>query len=257
MRSGACSARPGTDTAFDEGQMRVGRRLAIKILNASRFVLRLAATGSEETAIDTSAITVPLDRAMLARVAALVDEATAAFEGYDYARALERTESFFWFWCDNYLELAKARLYQGAGPECEAAQWTLYHALLTVLKLFAPYLPYVTEEIYQLLFRRWEVAASIHRLLWPAERPEWIDEQAEDTGQTLLSLLRQVRRYKAEHGLSVGAELETLHIRANADQHGALAALIVDLKSATRARNIVLEARHSAAHDEMIQIDPW
>ncbi len=260
LRYWATSIKTGSDTAFNPETVATGRRLITKLWNACRFAeSRLENLTNEfNTRDELHSVLLPTDRWLLSRLARSIAHATSELNNTEYSTARVEVERFFWSdLCDNYLELAKARLYQGAGPECEAAQWTLYHALLTVLKLFAPYLPYVTEEIYQLLFRRWEVAASIHRLLWPAERPEWIDEQAEDTGQTLLSLLRQVRRYKAEHGLSVGAELETLHIRANADQHGALAALIVDLKSATRARNIVLEARHSAAHDEMIQIDPW
>ncbi|MBA2416587.1 MAG: valine--tRNA ligase, partial [Geodermatophilaceae bacterium] len=158
VRYWADSGRPGTDTAFDEGQMRVGRRLAIKILNASRFALTQA-SGREPGA----PVTAPLDRALMARLAGLVDEATVAFEGYDYARALERTETFFWGFCDDYLELVKGRVYGGQGEEGAAsASASLTSALSVLLRLFAPFLPFVTEEVWS-----WWQEGSVHRARWP------------------------------------------------------------------------------------------
>src|SRR5207245_5650457 len=115
---------PGTDTALDVNQFRVGRRLAIKILNASRFVLGLASDSpasapSRQQALDQ--VAEPVDQAMLGRLAALVDEATSSFERYDYARALERTEAFFWAFCDDYVELVNGRAYGGHGARAAAS----------------------------------------------------------------------------------------------------------------------------------------
>jgi len=160
VRYWAGSARLGADTIFSEDQMKVGRRLAIKILNASRFVLsRLDET---ESAPPSAGLTA-LDAAMLARLAAVVAEATTEFDGYDHARALELTESFFWSYCDDYLELVKARAYgdaSEAGPA--SARHALGVSLSVILRLFAPFLPYCTEEAWS-----WWQDGSIHRAPWP------------------------------------------------------------------------------------------
>src|SRR5580765_2333189 len=135
VRYWAASGRPGTDTTFDPNQMRVGRRLAIKILNASKFAL-----GAAEP---QGAIVAPVDRAMIRTLAALVTDATEAFEHYDYARVLQRTETFFWRFCDDYLELVKGRRYGDQGPGgAGSANSALIAALSAMLRLFAPFLPF-------------------------------------------------------------------------------------------------------------------
>jgi valyl-tRNA synthetase len=151
----AASGRPGADTAFDPAQMKVGRRLSIKMLNAAKFALMQAEPRGP--------ITEPLDRGMLQNLAALVFESTTLLEAYDYARVLERTESFFWGFCDNYLELVKGRRYGDVTPEGAAsANSAMLVALSTLLRLFAPYLPFVTEEVWS-----WWQPGSVHRASWP------------------------------------------------------------------------------------------
>jgi len=155
VRYWAASGRPGTDTAFDPGQMKVGRRLAIKILNAARFALLQAAPRGP--------IVEPLDRGMLSSLSLLVRESTDQLEAYDYARVLERTERFFWSFCDDYLELVKARRYGDFTPEGAAsANSAMLVALSAILRLFAPYLPFVTEEVWS-----WWRPGSIHQAAWP------------------------------------------------------------------------------------------
>ncbi len=249
LRYWAAAGRTGADSPFSSETIATGRRLVTKLWNASRFAEgRLEDLESPLIASRAhSHKLLPTDRWLLSRLARTIAHATAELDNYEYATARAEVERFFWSdLCDNYLELAKARLYGEPGPEQRAAQWTLYQALLTVLKLLAPHLPYITEEIYQGLFRKWDGAASIHLSPWPEAHPEWIDPEAEETGKTLLELLRQVRRHKAEHGLSVGAELEALHISIAPEQHAELEAALIDLKSATRARRIVLEERGQA-----------
>jgi valyl-tRNA synthetase len=190
VRYWAASGRPGTDTTFDASQMKVGRRLAMKLLNASRFALMAAEPRGP--------ITEPLDRGMLTALAALVDDATTNLELYDYARVLERTESFFWNFCDDHLELVKGRRYGDFGPEAAAsANSAMLVALSTLLRLFAPYLPFVTEEVWS-----WWQPGSIHQAPWPmpAEVLEPIggpDPRALAIREATAVALADVRRIKS------------------------------------------------------------
>jgi valyl-tRNA synthetase len=190
VRYWAASGRPGTDTAFDAAQMKVGRRLSIKLLNAARFAL-----GASEP---RGAVVEPLDRGMLTNLSLLVDDATKNLEAYDYARVLEHTERFFWSFCDFYLELVKARRYGDFGPEGAAsANSAMLVALSTMLRLFAPYLPFVTEEVWS-----WWRPGSVHRAAWPdaAEVVAPIGGPDQSNVEVMLQserALGEVRRIKA------------------------------------------------------------
>ncbi len=199
VRYWSASGRPGTDTAFDEGQMKIGRKLAIKILNASRFALGLGDPTPGAT------VTEALDRAMLAKLAALVDESTAAFEDFDYARSLERTESFFWSFTDDYLELVKHRAYGGHGePAADSAKLALRLALECVLELFAPILPYVTEEVWS-----WWREGSVHLARWPdANTLRAVTADGRPAAlEAAAAVLGEVRRAKTEAKRALSAEV--------------------------------------------------
>ncbi len=242
LRYWATSVKTGSDTSFNMETIANGRRLVTKLWNASRFAeARLAGFTRKN---ETPKVLLPTDRWLLSRLARTTAFATGELERGEYAAARAEVERFFWSdLCDNYLELAKARLYQESGAEHEAAQWTLYQVLLTTLTLLAPYLPYVTEKVYQELFRSQEEAVSLHRMPWPEIQMQWLDEDAEETGKLVLETLRKVRQYKAEKGLSIGAEIETwsIELPQNDTQiRVAIEASLVDLKSAIRARNIII-----------------
>ncbi|MGE0593429.1 MAG: valine--tRNA ligase [Vicinamibacterales bacterium] len=190
VRYWAACGRPGTDTTFDPAQMKVGRRLAIKLLNAAKFALMQADPRGP--------IVEPLDRGMLTALASLVEESTAQLEAYDYARVLERTESFFWAFCDDYLELVKARRYGDFGPDGAAsANSAMLVALSTLLRLFAPYLPFVTEEVWS-----WWQPGSVHQAAWPTSRAVvdtigGADAAALDVRHLTQAALAEVRRLKS------------------------------------------------------------
>ncbi|MDP9071562.1 MAG: valine--tRNA ligase [Actinomycetota bacterium] len=229
VRYWAAAGRPGTDTAFDEGQMKVGRRLAIKVLNASRFVLSLPVPDGE--------VTQPADASLLARLADLIAEATTAFEGYDYARALERTESFFWSFCDDYVELVKNRAYT-AGAGGASANRALRLALSSLLRLFAPFLPFVTEEVWS-----WWQPGSVHRAPWPDPAEVRVASSAAD-GMVLdvaAAVLGEVRKAKSEAKLSQRAQVERVVVRDDTGRLHALRAAEADLREAGSIADLVLE----------------
>jgi valyl-tRNA synthetase len=217
VRYWAISARPGVDTVVSEDQMKVGRRLATKVLNVSKFVLGLIGDGG---APGIDAIDDPVDRAMLARLDATTVDATVAFDGFDYARALERTEAFFWWFCDDYVELVKGRAYggRGAGPAASATA-ALSLALGVLQRLLAPMLPFATEEGW-----RWSHDTSVHAARWPA--PTAIDGADEVDLDTVSEILALVRRAKTEAKQSQRAEVARLAITAPSSLESARADLV-------------------------------
>ncbi|MDQ2758005.1 MAG: valine--tRNA ligase [Actinomycetota bacterium] len=214
VRYWAASARLGIDTALDTAQMKVGRRLAIKLLNASKFALGFGdvegVDGTDLSALG-ALVTEPLDRGMLAALADVVDKATKAYEGMDYTRALEVSETFFWTFCDDYLELVKDRAYGGrdvpVAPEAAAsARAALRIALDVQLRLLAPVVVFATEEVWS-----WSHEGSVHRAPWPT-RAEL--GGATDGDAAVLAAVGEalagVRKAKSEAKVGMRAEISSM-----------------------------------------------
>ncbi len=225
VRYWSANGRMGVDTAFDRNQFKIGRRLATKVLNVSCFVLpRLGTDGPD------LGVTEPLDAAALVRLARVVEEATGAFDTYDYTRALERTESFFWELCDDYVELVKGRAYGTAGEAGAAsASRALGAALSTLLRLFAPFLPFVTEEVWS-----WWQEGSIHRARWPdaAELRSLGGNGDPRVLEVTAAVLAQVRKAKSQAKLSMRAPVAHLSVRCDASQAALLGSALADLADA-------------------------
>jgi len=249
VRYWAASGRPGTDTAFDEDQMKIGRRLAIKVLNASKFALGVIGDDSTD-----GPVTEPLDRAMLAALADLVDEATRAFDQYDYARALERTERFFWTFCDDYVELVKQRAYDSAGAAgaggsagAASARAALALALDGLLRLFAPHLPFVTEEVWS-----WWRDGTVHRSPWPEAAPLRAAATDGDPAAYRVAgeVLAEVRKAKTAGKRSMRAEVESVTVHDTATRLALLATVARDVCDAGH----VAELRTSEAGELSVDV---
>ncbi len=230
VRYWAANGRLGTDTAMDEGQMKVGRRLAIKILNAGKFVMSVAGEGATS---DPALVTEPLDRAMLVALAEVVDEATEAFHAYDHTRALESIERFFWSFCDDYLELVKARAYDTDSQRGASARAALLIALGALHRLFAPFLPFVAEEVWS-----WWQEGSVHAQRWPD--PSEYRAAAGDGDPAVLTaaseVLGLVRKAKSEAKLSMRAEVE--RVRVSGKQVPSARRAAADIAAAGRTADI-------------------
>ena len=232
VRYWAVSARPGVDTVVSEDQVKVGRRLATKLLNVTKFVLGIdgpptsqASMAAEDISSDN--VDDAVDLAMLARLDGVVSEATTAFDGFDYARALERVESFFWWFCDDYVELVKGRAYGGRGDAgATSARRALRRALDVQLRLLAPMLPFATEEAWS-----WWRPGSIHVAAWPqpSDAPAVDDARAVDL--TLVSdVLAAVRRAKT--GAKASQRSAADRVTIGAPTPGGLRAASDDLSDA-------------------------
>ena len=230
IRYWAASARLGTDAAVDENQMKIGRRLAIKALNASKFALTM---DGETVNFDPANVTLTVDRAMIARVASVIDDATRAFDKFDHTKALEVTESAFWSFCDDYLELVKDRAYNRDGvfsaADSASARTALAISVDTFVRLLAPVLPFATEEIWS-----WYRQGSVHTASWPVASE--LAPIAGDADPGLLDVagaaLAALRKVKSENKVSQRTPYVSVGMIAPGTDHDAITTVIEDLRHA-------------------------
>ena len=226
VRYWASSGRPGTDTAFDEAQIKIGRKLAMKVLNVSKFVLSLA----DGRSVGVEAVREPIDHALLSELGDLIDDCTRAFDSFDYARALERTERFFWSFCDDYVELVKGRAYGNRDDAArDSAIATLQAALSVLQRLFAPFLAFVSEEVWS-----WWQHGSIHQAVWPKRDELGRVDSTVDRAIYVVAgeVLGAVRKAKSEQKRSLATPVIRAVVRDTDARLAAFAAAQSDVRDA-------------------------
>src|SRR5690606_5212565 len=246
VRYWAASSKLGTDAAFDPQnpkQIKIGRRLAIKVLNAAKFVYSFPWEPADASARLDATVSEALDLDMLAELAAVVAEATRAYEAFDHARALEVTEQFFWTFCDDYLELVKERAYTGEGAPQASAVAALRLAIDVLLRLLAPVLPFATEEVWS-----WTHTGSVHTAAWPS-----VDELPAAAPRGLLAAtsaaLIGIRRAKTDAKASQKTPVTSVRLAGPA----LLAEAVDDLRGVGRIEHLELtEAEEVAVSDVVL-----
>ena len=248
VRYWAAAARLGLDATYDIGQMKIGRRLAIKLLNATKFALAIGREdenhhvgAAAEAAWNPADVTEPLDRAAMAKLALVVRQATEALESYEHSKALEVIESYFWQFCDDYIELVKNRAYgtpdeHGNVPSEKAvksARTALGLGLDAFARLLAPYLPYATEEVWSWMHAG---SGSVHRAAWPVVDP--YVEAATGASPELLTwagkAVEQLRKIKSEAKVSMKTPILSVALSAASEGVEAIHAALGDIAQAGR-----------------------
>jgi valyl-tRNA synthetase len=237
VRYWAAKAHLGVDTTFDEQQMKVGHRLAVKLLNASKFVVGLG--GGDDAAISET-----LDKEMLTDLVDTLASASAHLDAFDHARALETIEQSFWNFCDNYLELVKVRAYGGLGGSGQAsAQTALRTALSTYQRAFAPYIPFATEEAWS-----WWQQGSVHSQPWP----QTLSVHVPTTGGGLAAAthaLTAVRKAKSESQRKLRAPITSATIYDTPENLAALTSVLGDFRAAANINDLELRTATEFALD--------
>jgi valyl-tRNA synthetase len=229
LRFWAASVKLGNDLPYSEKDVVTGQKLLTKLWNASRFVSSFISK-ADKPELET------MDKWILVKLMKLIEKSTDSFEKYEYSDSKRETEVFFWHtFADNYLEIVKHRAYAGD----ESAKWTLYKTLLTILKLFSPIIPFITEEIYQNMFKENEKDVSIHVSSWPEVENEFIDNEIESTGDMAVAIISAIRQYKSTKGLALNSDVEKLLIECeNKETRQKINAVSEDIKGTMKVKNI-------------------
>ncbi|HLC62163.1 MAG TPA: valine--tRNA ligase [Candidatus Nanoarchaeia archaeon] len=252
LRFWAAGSKLGDDLPFQDKDLVTGGKFITKIWNASKF----AFMHLEDYDLEKPAELEPLDRWILSKLSRIVQDSTENMMNYEYSHTKLGTETFFWHtFCDNYLELVKDRLYnhEMRGKEAKlSAQYGLYHSLLTIIKLMAPIMPFITEELYQLYFKNHEHAKSVHLTKWPSL--DMIDEHAEHVGDFVVAVVEFVRKEKTSKQLSLKAPVKKLTIKSKVEEKD-FDGVEAEIKAATSAEQIVFEPTRGKSTEKDLEIE--
>jgi len=239
IRYWSTTAKLGDDTIISEDKMVAGQKLVNKMWNVTNFSFPFLEV---YTPPKSAPPLLPTDKWVLSKLQHLVTEVTKDYQEYDHASVKNKIEKYFWDTItDNYLEMVKTRLYDSpdGSSERESAKFTLYNVLLTIVKVLAPIIPYVTEEIFQAVFQKHADVYSVHLSNWPGVQDELINDSAEVIGDSLIEIATAVRRYKSERKMPMGSRLDRVRIAVSKDGPiDDLHACIIDIGSVTRAEII-------------------
>jgi valyl-tRNA synthetase len=252
LRFWAAGSRLGDDLPFQEKDLVTGHKFSTKIWNASKFAFMHLADykGEKPSKLE------PIDKWILSKLSKVVKESTENFMNYEYSHTKLETETFFWHtFCDNYLEIIKDRIYNAdkRGKEARlSAQYALYHTLLAIIKLMAPIMPFITEELYQLYYRKYEKTKSVHLTKWPDIK--MIDEHAEHIGDFVVKVVEFVRKQKSEKQLSLKTPVKKLTIKAKIEEKN-FDEVEAEIKAATVAEHIIFEPTRGKAPEKDVEIE--
>lgn len=238
LRFWAAGSKLGEDLDYQEKDLVTGKKFVTKLVNASKFVFM----NLEDYDFKKPKKLERIDERFLIELNRVILTTTHRFETYEYSRAKFNTEEFFWkFFCDYYLETIKKRIYNEKGDKKKSAQYTLYQSLLAILKLIAPIMPFITEEIYQEYFRKYEKTKSIHLCEWPKydkKLESWDNKNIKSHANELtlfMALLKNVRAEKSKAKKPMNAECILTINKLNYED---LKEVLEDFKGVTNAKEI-------------------
>jgi valyl-tRNA synthetase len=230
LRYWAASSKLGADLDYQEKEIITGKKFIKKIWNATKFVFLNLKKVSKPKELEET------DRLFLAKLNKIIEKATDSFENYEYALTKNEVVNFFWHdFCDNYLEIVKNRIYNGTEKEKQSAQHVLYNILLAILKMMAPFTPFITEELYQKYFKSEEKEKSIHISSWPIKLRIKEEKSDEEILNIFIETLEKVRKEKSKAGKSVKAEII---LTLEKEKYEKIRELEKDLKAVLNAKEI-------------------
>src|SRR3989344_2460139 len=233
LRFWTASSKLGEDLQYLEKDLVTGQKTVNKLWNASKFVLmNLEDYKNEKVKLEV------VDKWLLIKLNKIVKICTGSFDEYEYSKAKGEIDNFFWnFYCDYYIEIVKNRLYNEKGKKKQSAQFTLYNSLLTIIKLFAPIMPHITEEVYNIRYAKDEKCKSIHISKWPEYDKKLDDKEIEKIGKLIIKIIQEVRKFKTMNKKSLKEEVL---ITLNKKDYKTVEVAIDDLKAVTNAKEIII-----------------